>query len=138
MNCNRYVVEHTLVGKKVMVRLRHRQLRIFDNDRLVVTYTVPEGVGEFVEDPRFYAALKADVEMQQRKFAHPDPKRKAKGRAVKQTVSPTKPPHPIDVVSFEANNNITPVEVPATPSVEVQRRSLADYAAFSGEVRHAG
>lgn len=146
VNCNRYVVEHTLVCKKVVVRLRHDQLRVFDDARLVVAYTVPEGKGNFVEAPRFYAALKADREMQERKFANSNRQRQGglvngrrqKGRAIKQTVSPSKAPNPIDVTSFEAKNDIAPIQVKDTHAVEVQRRSLADYAQLSGEVRYAG
>ncbi len=81
---NNYVVDHRLVGKKVLARVKDRQLRIFDGDRLVVTYAMPEGKGHLVEDKRFYEALKADKEMQARKYAHA---RQGKGRA-KQTISP--------------------------------------------------
>jgi transposase len=108
---NRYVVEHTLVGRQVLVRIGEgaRFLRVFDDDRLVVTYGIPEGKGHLVEDPRFYAALRADREMQARKFGN---SRQHKGRA---TLSPSKPAYPIDV----------------------QRRSLGDYAALGGEVSYA-
>ena len=138
---NHYVVEHTLVGKKLVVRVRHSELRIFDGDRLVVTYTIPQDKGKLVEDPRFYAALKADREMQERKFARSNEANKKfprKGRAIKPTISPSKPPHPIDVASFEAVNAIRPVEVSGLPSIQVQQRALAEYAALSGEVCHAG
>lgn len=146
VNCNRYVVEHTLVCKKVVVRLRHDQLRVFDGARLVVAYTVPEGKGNFVEDPRFYAALKADRANSERKFANSNRQRQGglvngrrqKGRAIKQTISPSKPPSPIDVTSFEAKNDIAPIQVEDTHALEVQRRSLAEYAQLSGEVRYAG
>ncbi len=138
VNCNRYVVEHTLVGKKVTVRLRHDVLRVFEDNRLVVTYSVPEGVGNFVEDPRFYAALRADAKMQERKFANANQKYKPKGRAIKQTISPVKPPNPIDVASFEAKHDITSTQIVGSIDVEVQHRSLSDYASFGGEVRYAG
>jgi transposase len=146
VNCNQYVVEHTLVCKKVVVKLRHDQLRVFDDDRLVIAYTVPEGTGNFVADPRFYAALKADRANSERKFANSNRQRqnglvngrRQKGRAIKQTVSPSKPPNPIDVTSFEAKNDIAPILVNDTHPVEVQRRSLADYAQLGGEVRYAG
>ena len=146
VNCNRYVVEHTLVCKKVLVRLMHNHLRVFDDARLVVAYTAPEGKGNFIEDPRFYAALKADRAMQERKFANSSRQRQGglvngrrqKGRAIKQTLSPSKPPNLIDVTSFEAKNDIAPILVKDAHAVEVQRRSLADYAQLSGEVRYAG
>ena len=138
---NHYVVEHTLVGKKLVVRVRHNELRIFDGDRLVVTYSIPEGKGKLVQDPRFYAALQAEREMQERKFARSheaNQKFPRKGRAIKPTISPSKPPHPVDVTSFEAVHAIRPVEVSGLPSVVVQQRALAEYAALSGEVGYAG
>jgi hypothetical protein len=132
---NRYVVEHTLIGRKVLVRVREcdRQVRVFDDDRLVVTYEIPEGKGHLVQDPKFYAALKADRELQARKFARgPGGKfRKWKGRAWKKTISPTKPAHPIDVSRIE----IAPIEVQTTMDpILVERRSLADYHQLGGDI----
>ena len=108
---NRYVVPHTLVGRQVLVRVGEdlRRLRIFADDRLVVGYAIPEGKGRLVQDPRFYAALRANREMQARKYRDD---RRHKGRA---TLSPNDPPFPI----------------------EVQRRSMDDYAALWGEVGYA-
>jgi len=109
VHANRYVVPHTLVGSRVVVRVRHSQLRVFAEDRLIVTYTMPEGKGHLVQDPRFYEALQADKAMQARKFHSAG---KHKGRA---TLSPSQPSHPIDV----------------------ERRSLSEYNQFGGEVAHA-
>ena len=107
---NRYVLPHTLVGKKVLARRRHDNLRLFDNDVLVVTYTVPEEKGHLVQDKRFYEALRADKEMQARKFAH---KGKHKARAI--TISPSKPKYPVDV----------------------QQRDISIYQQYGGEVGYA-
>jgi transposase len=106
---NRFVVPHTLVGRKVVVRVRDKQLRVFEDDRLVVTYEIPEGKGYLVQDPRFYEELKADKELQARKFARGRPH---KARA---TVSPNKPAYPIDV----------------------EKRPLTAYAKIGGEVTYA-
>jgi transposase len=106
---NRYVVAHLLVGQKVVVRVRHGRIRVFNGAELVVTYDIPEGKGRLVQAPRFYEALRADREMQARKFASG---RKHKGRA---TISPSKPVYPIDV----------------------QCRSLDAYIPLGGEVRYA-
>lgn len=100
---NRYVVEHGLVGKDVLARVKDNRLRIFDNDRLIVTYDMPTGRGQLVQDPRFYAALRADTAMTARKYARVDGQ--AKGRA--KTISPT----------------ASPLEL------EVERRPLAQYQA---------
>lgn len=108
---NRYVVPHTLVGRQVLVRVGEdlKHLRIYADDRLVVAYAIPEEKGRLVQDPRFYAALRADHEMQSRKYRDD---RRHKGRA---TLSPSSSAFPVDV----------------------QRRSLDDYAALWGEVGYA-
>ena len=90
---NSYVVPHTLVGKQIILRVKDRTLRVFYNDRLVVTYEIPEGKGHLVQDKRFYAALKKDREMNKRKYKGG---RRVKGRA-QYTISPRKPQYAMDV-----------------------------------------
>lgn len=65
---NRYVVPHKLVGEKVTLRVKDGKMRIFHDDCLVVTYRIPEGKGELVQDKRFYNELRRDREMNQRKY----------------------------------------------------------------------
>jgi transposase len=90
---NSYVVPHTLVGKKIILRVKDKTMRIFSDDSLIVTYEIPEGKGHLVQDKRFYEALKKDHEMNRRKYRHA---RRLKGRA-KHTISPLKPPYDMDV-----------------------------------------
>ena len=90
---NSYVVPHTLVGKKIILRVKDKTMRIFSDDTLVVTYEIPEGKGHLIQDKRFYEALRKDHVMNRRKYHHA---RRLKGRA-KQTISPLKPPYDIDV-----------------------------------------
>lgn len=90
---NSYVVPHTLAGKRVIVRVKDQVMRIFSDDRLVVTYEIPSGKGHLVQEKRFYEALKKDREMNQRKYGGA---RKNKGRA-KDTISPSKPKYDLDV-----------------------------------------
>jgi len=90
---NSFVVPHSLVGKNVILRVKDTTMRIFFDDRLVVTYQIPEGKGHLVQDKRFYAALRKDAEMNRRKYNHG---RRVKGRA-KQTISPQKPLYDMDV-----------------------------------------
>jgi len=106
---NGFVVPHRLVGKQVILRVKDRTLRIFDDNCLVVTYTIPPGKGNLVQDKRFYAALKKDREMNTRKYGQG---RRGKGRA-KRTISPLKPMYDMDV----------------------QIRPLRDYDTFGQEVR---
>jgi transposase len=90
---NSYVLPHTLVGKKIILKVKDRVMRIFADDRLVVIYEIPEGKGHLVQDKRFYEALKKDRDMNRRKY---NSGKRHKGRA-KHTISPSKPPYDIEV-----------------------------------------
>lgn len=90
---NSYVVPHTLVGKQIILRVKNTTMRIFYNDSLIVTYSIPEGKGHLVQDKRFYEALRKDREMNKRKYKTG---RRRKGRA-KYTISPSKPQYAMDV-----------------------------------------
>jgi hypothetical protein len=81
------------VGKKVVMRIKERALRIYADERLLVTYEIPEGKGHLVGDPRFYEALRQDREMNRRKYTQ---ERVHKGRA-KQTKSPSRMLYEMDV-----------------------------------------
>jgi len=94
-NCNMYVVEHQLVGKKLLLRAKDSVLRIFDNDRLIVTYTIPGTKGNLVQEKRFYEALRKDKEMMRRKYHNG---KRLKGRA-KMTISPAAPRYAMDTVA---------------------------------------
>jgi hypothetical protein len=87
------VLPHRLVGEQVIPRFKEKQLRIFDNNHLVVVYDVPSTKGNLVQKKRFYAALKKDQDMNRRKYNHG---RKGKGHA-KQTISPQAPKYDMDV-----------------------------------------
>jgi hypothetical protein len=91
--CNSYVVAHDLVGRQIVLRVKDSTMRIFDNDRLVVTYDIPEGKGHLVQDKRFYEALRKDREMNKRKYKGG---RRIKGRA-RYTISPSRPLYDMDV-----------------------------------------
>jgi hypothetical protein len=69
------------------------RMRIFDDNQVVVTYTIPATKGNLVQDKRFYQALKNDRQMNKRKYHHG---RRSKGRA-KRTISPQKPDYDMDV-----------------------------------------
>jgi transposase len=92
---NSFVVPHPLVGRSIVLRVKERIMRIFDDDRLVVTYEIPLTKGNLVQDKRFYAALKKDRDMNRRKYGRPKP---GKGRA-KRTISPSRPRYdmPVDI-----------------------------------------
>jgi len=90
---NSFVVPHTLVGKTIVLRVKDKSMRVFVDNRLVVTYTIPDGRGHLVQEKRFYEALRKDMAMNVRKYHHARP---AKGRA-KLTKSPDKPLYDMDV-----------------------------------------
>lgn len=140
---NSYVVEHTLVGERVLVRKKDRTLRIFQDDRLIVTYTVPDGQGHLVQDERFYRALREDHEMQARKFArsgrgHSPGRSKARAQAIPRTISPVRSRHPVEVrseaVRPEGIPSGPPIEIGERYPIEVERRDLAVYDRMGGEV----
>jgi len=75
---NRYVLPHRVVGKRVLLRVKGGEVRIFLDAEHLVTYSIPAGRGTLVQDPAFYAALRADQGQFRRKYA----RRRGKGRAV--------------------------------------------------------
>ena len=75
-------------------------MRVFKDDRLVVTYEIPEGKGHLVQDKRFYEALKKDREMYRRKYGRSS---RHKGRA-KYTISPLKPLYDMDVARLRSDD----------------------------------
>jgi transposase len=86
-----YEVPHTLVGKKIMVRLKDSTLRVFDGDTLMATHTESLVKGGFVRLPGLREAIRADREMNARKWAQV---KKCKGKA---TASPSMGKYAVDV-----------------------------------------
>jgi hypothetical protein len=91
---NKYMAPHAFVGKHITLRVKDTTLRMFDNDRLLAEYAVPEGKGHSVKDPAFETALRADHENRARKYRNRPPK---KGRAKMGTISPSIPSYAIPV-----------------------------------------
>jgi transposase len=87
----RYEVPHTLVGKKIVVRLKDGALRVFDGDTLVATHTQPATKGKLVQLPGLRAAILADRQMNARKYDH---RRRGKAKA---TISPSAGRYAVDV-----------------------------------------
>jgi len=63
-----YEVPHTLVGKKIVVRLKDKVVRVFDGDMLVSTHALSEVKGRLVQLPGLRDAIRADREMNARKW----------------------------------------------------------------------
>lgn len=67
-DANRYVLPHHVVGRQVMLKVKNGTIRFYDDDRLLVTYPIPEGRHQLVGNPRFYEALRQDQEQRRRKY----------------------------------------------------------------------
>ena len=106
---SRYEVPHKLVGKKIIVRMKDGILRIFDGDTLMATHTESDQKGKLVQLPGLREAIRADREMNARKYAQPK-----KGKA-KATISPTVGKYRVDV----------------------ERRPLSIYRQIGGDVAYA-
>ena len=67
-NANRYIVPHLMVGKKILLKIKNREIRIFHDQDLLVTYQEAEGKHNVVGNPLFYEQLKRDQEQIRRKY----------------------------------------------------------------------
>jgi transposase len=65
---NRYLLPHSVVGKRVMLKIKNGTIHFFDDDRLLVSYAQVEGKHQVVGNPFFYEQLKADREQLNRKY----------------------------------------------------------------------
>lgn len=74
---NRYVVPHEYVGKEILLKIRDGILRVFDDDKMLTVYRIPDGKGQTLAHPQFYRRLKADQEQLRRKYRKPFGKTKA-------------------------------------------------------------
>lgn len=80
---NIYVLPHRCVGKHVLLKVKDGLLAAYLDKELLVTYVIPEGKGQFVQDERFYRDLKKDIIQNERKYPRKSP---GKGKA-KKTLS---------------------------------------------------
>jgi transposase len=69
-DCNRYVVPHEYVGRDVLLKINDGELRIFHDDKLLVTYKIPEGKGQTL-GIELYERLKKDKDQIRRKYRKP-------------------------------------------------------------------
>lgn len=76
-NGNRYLVPYHVVGKKVMLKIKHGRIRIYDDNIHLVTYDEATGRNELIGNRLFYEQLKRDKEFSKRKYG------KKKGKATR-------------------------------------------------------
>lgn len=76
-NTNRYLVPHQMVGRKVMLKIKHGLIRIYDDQVLLASYKEAEGSNQVVGDRLFYEQLQRDQQQIRRKYG------KNKGKATR-------------------------------------------------------
>ena len=76
-NGNRYLIPHHMVGKKVMLKVKHQRINIYDDNILLVCYQKAQGKHELIGNRLFYEQLKRDQQQVKRKYG------KAKGKATR-------------------------------------------------------
>jgi len=76
-NGNRYLIPHEFAGKKVMLKIKGKIIRIYHDHDLVATYEEPEEKHTLVGSPAIYERLAADREQNRRKYG------RQKGRATR-------------------------------------------------------
>ena len=82
-NGNRYLVPHHVVGKKVMLKIKGKVIRIYHDHDLLATYQEPEEKHAVIGDPAIYRVLARDKEQMQRKYG------RQKGRATRGLTTST-------------------------------------------------
>jgi hypothetical protein len=100
-NANRYVVPHQRVGHKVLLKIKHGIIRIYDDQTLLASYPEAQGHHQVVGNRLFYEQLQRDRELTARKYI------KGKGKATTRGL---------------ATGSLFP---------QVEQRSLAEYERFA-------
>lgn len=80
-NGNRYLVPYKMVGKKVMLKIKHQRISIYDDNVLLASYQEAQGKNKFVGNRLFYDQLMRDQEQAKRKYG------KSKGKATRGLTS---------------------------------------------------
>jgi len=76
-NTNRYTVPHQMVGRKVLLKIKHGMIRIFDDQTLLASYPEAEGHHQVIGNRLFYEQLQQDQQLNKRKYG------KTKGKATR-------------------------------------------------------
>ena len=76
-NGNRYLVPHQMVGKQVMLKIKHHRISIYDDNVLLASYQEAKGKKELIGNRLTYEQLKRDQMQLKRKYG------KSKGKATR-------------------------------------------------------
>lgn len=74
---NRYLVPYQMVGKKILLKIKHHRISIYDDNTLLISYQEAQGKHELVGNRLFYEQLKRDQQQVKRKYG------KSKGKATR-------------------------------------------------------
>jgi transposase len=59
-NANHYIVPADVVGKKILLKIKHGTIHFYDDGRLLATYTEPEGKHQIIGNRLFYEQLQRE------------------------------------------------------------------------------
>ncbi|MCG8376645.1 MAG: IS21 family transposase [Chlorobiales bacterium] len=59
-NANRYIVPADVVGKKILLKIKHGTIRFYDDGQLLATYTEPAGKHQIIGNRLFYEQLQRE------------------------------------------------------------------------------
>jgi hypothetical protein len=82
-NGNRYLIPHEFAGKKVMLKIKGKIIRIYHDQELLATYEEPGEKHTIIGDPAIYHMLLKDKEQIKRKYG------RQKGKATRGLVTST-------------------------------------------------
>ncbi len=82
-NGNRYLIPHRFAGKKVMLKIKGKIIRIYHDQELLAAYEEPEEKHTVVGDPSIYRRLSEDKEQIKRKYG------RQKGKATRGLTTST-------------------------------------------------
>ena len=80
-NTNRYVVPYQVVGRKVLLKIKHDMIRIYDDQKLLASYPEAQGHHQVIGNRLFYEQLQRDRELAARKYG------KNKGKATRGLIA---------------------------------------------------
>jgi len=86
-NGNRYVVPYHVVGKNVMLKIKHNLIRIYHDHEFLASYNEPVQKNTLMSNPSFYEQLKRDKEQLGRKYSGKKGKATAENAEIAENTS---------------------------------------------------
>lgn len=67
-NANRYIVPADVIGKRILLKIKHGTIRFYDDGKLLATYKEPEGKHQIIGNRLFYEQLKREQQAHRRAY----------------------------------------------------------------------